>query len=579
MIDIADVLIVTATRIESKAVMEVFRSASGRAPQPVSIDDRMYHNLGTINGAKVFLVQSEMGAGGLGASSFTVQKGIAALAPAAVIMTGIAFGINADKQSIGDILVSRQLMLYDYQRISTAGKRKPKLIARGDRPHASSWLLDRFRSADMYWDETSVKVRFGLILSGEKLVDNISFRQQLHELEVEAIGGEMEGAGLYTACQEAKVDWIVVKSICDWADGNKIEKQEMHQQLAAKNAANFVLHVLQHAPLKREEKKRELAANSKTETKTAQVTILLDREFHEFTPDEQNSFIFALSRIVNVPPEQIQIIRVAQGSVLLTLEMSEESALVLLSMFLQKNPILYNLRISKVEITQTPDVPVLSVTSTGTAIDKTDQPVSRVTRSQIYSSESRNYERAVFVSYAWGGESERTVGELEKSFSKRGIKIVRDKKDLGYKGSIDEFEQRIGQGQCVVLVISDKYLRSEHCMNELVEVNNNRTLRERVFPIVLPDAHIYKAIDRLAYIRHWEMQIKELNQAIKEVDTLTNLDAITADLDKYARIRGSFDNLVDLLSDMNTLTPEIHAESDFSVLVDAVKQTISKSKP
>ena len=42
------------------------------------------------------------------------------------------------------------------------------------------------------------------------------------------------------------------------------------------------------------------------------------------------------------------------------------------------------------------------------------------------------------------------------------------------------FEQRIGQGQCIILVISDKYLRSEHCMFELVEVDKNRDLRERI---------------------------------------------------------------------------------------------------
>ena len=83
------------------------------------------------------------------------------------------------------------------------------------------------------------------------------------------------------------------------------------------------------------------------------------------------------------------------------------------------------------------------------------------------------YENAVFVSYAWGGESERTVDELEQAFAARGLRVVRDKKDLGYKGSIEAFEQRIGRGQCVVLVISDKYLRSPHCMYELLKMQEN----------------------------------------------------------------------------------------------------------
>jgi hypothetical protein len=191
-------------------------------------------------------------------------------------------------------------------------------------------------------------------------------------------------------------------------------------------------------------------------------------------------------------------------------------------------------------------------------------------------SETNNYENSVFVSYAWGGESERTVNELEKAFSQQGINIVRDKRDLEYKDSIEAFERRISKGQCVVIVISDKYLRSEHCMYELVELQKNQNMRAHVFPIVLSDAKIYKAVERLSYIKHWDMQIEQLNQAIKQVDVMTNLSGISADLDKYARIRASFDYLIDLLSDMNTLTPDVHRETDFSILITAVKQTMIK---
>jgi nucleoside phosphorylase len=101
-------------------------------------------------------------------------------------------------------------------------------------------LLDRFRSGDNDWQYAPT--HFGLVLSGEKLVDDLTFREWLLKIEPEAIGGEMEGAGLYAAARNAKVDWILVKAICDWADGTKNDDA---QQLAARNAAQFVLHVLQ----------------------------------------------------------------------------------------------------------------------------------------------------------------------------------------------------------------------------------------------------------------------------------------------------------------------------------------------
>lgn len=189
-----------------------------------------------------------------------------------------------------------------------------------------------------------------------------------------------------------------------------------------------------------------------------------------------------------------------------------------------------------------------------------------------------SFANTVFISYAWGGDSERVVDELDRAFSKRGILLTRDKKDLDYKGYLESFGERITRGQCAILVISDKYLRSEHCMSELVELANNRNLREYVFPIVLSDAHIYKAVDRLNYIKYWDDRIDQLNTAIRGVDGPTNLAGLTADLDKYARIRAVFDNLTGLLSDMNTLTPEVYDADRFSSLVNVVEERISKKR-
>lgn len=242
---LADVLIVTVTRLEARAVLTAFEAATGQKAQPVSIGDRVYRNLGSLNGTRVFLALSEMGAMGLGASLQAISKGIAALHPRAVIMVGIAFGMNESKQALGDILVARQLMLYEAQRVGS-----PQLVARGDRVHASSWLINYLSSAELDW--TGAPVRFGLMLTGEKLVDNLDYREGLKRLEVEAIGGEMEGAGLYVACQDAKVDWVLVKAICDWADGNKAQDKDARQDQAAKNAAGFVVHALGHARLLRD---------------------------------------------------------------------------------------------------------------------------------------------------------------------------------------------------------------------------------------------------------------------------------------------------------------------------------------
>ena len=64
----ADVLLITVTKTESSAVLQCFEAMSNSKAKPIHIDNRVYFDLGKINGAAVFLTQSEMGSGGLGAS-------------------------------------------------------------------------------------------------------------------------------------------------------------------------------------------------------------------------------------------------------------------------------------------------------------------------------------------------------------------------------------------------------------------------------------------------------------------------------------------------------------------------------
>ena len=92
-----------------------------------------------------------------------------------------------------------------------------------------------------------------------------------------------------------------------------------------------------------------------------------------------------------------------------------------------------------------------------------------------------DYEQGVFISYAWNGESEEMVDQIEQSLRERGIRIIRDKRDLDYKGSIGEFMERIGRGSCVIVIISDKYLRSPNCMFELVNIADGKDFHDRIF--------------------------------------------------------------------------------------------------
>ena len=244
--DKADVLLITATEVETRAVRSLILQQGGIF-ELHSIDGQTYFDLGVIGNARVFLVQSEMGAGGPGGATLVAFEGIKALSPRAIIMVGIAFGLRPGEQQLGDILVARQLLGYQAQKIDTGGEGREHIKARGDRPHASPHLLSRFQAGVLDWP--GPEVFFGLVLSGDLLVNHRDFRDKLLRLEPEAIGGEMEGTGVYAAASREKVDWIVVKAICDWADGNKDVNKALYQQQAAENAARFTFHVLRQTGL------------------------------------------------------------------------------------------------------------------------------------------------------------------------------------------------------------------------------------------------------------------------------------------------------------------------------------------
>lgn len=187
-----------------------------------------------------------------------------------------------------------------------------------------------------------------------------------------------------------------------------------------------------------------------------------------------------------------------------------------------------------------------------------------------------NEKHKVYISYAWGGESERVANELDVTLQASGITIIRDKRNLGYKGIIRNFMQEIGRGHAVIIIISDKYLKSPNCMYELVEIAKNKDTYDRIFPIVLEDADIYDPVNRITYIKHWEKKIKTLDKAMKSISS-ANQQGLRDEIDSYDEIRDNIADLTFMLKDMNTLTKEMHEDDNFTSLISAIKERLEKS--
>lgn len=241
-------LLVTANENETNALVgdPIFKCKEERSNDP---NDSTYYNVGTYGAYNV--VHFELNSQGSVTSEsaiLAVHTAIREYHPDAVVLIGIAFGREDDNtknssQQIGTVLISEKVADYE------SGKIKNRTMqSDGAIPESGPQLLSAFKHYARTWDYeiNGVKVgyKIGTILSGDKVVDDIEFKKKLFERYPRAIGGEMEGRGAYAACRRNNLnEWIIVKAICDWGDGNKSNNKEERQVIASKSAVSLLSHL------------------------------------------------------------------------------------------------------------------------------------------------------------------------------------------------------------------------------------------------------------------------------------------------------------------------------------------------
>ncbi len=113
-------------------------------------------------------------------------------------------------------------------------------------------LSDRFRSLAAWTyelpDGKKSSRRLGLLLSGDKLLANAKYRDELLGKFERAIGGDMESWGLAQACRECNVEWIAAKGICDYGDEDKAYNKDERQQVAIRASVSLCVAVLTVRP-------------------------------------------------------------------------------------------------------------------------------------------------------------------------------------------------------------------------------------------------------------------------------------------------------------------------------------------
>ncbi len=288
-----DILILVATSTEE----EELKTAAKNLGLPFSQrnvvgphgDKLKFFSLGKIGPNTVNAVRTGLGPlSHRGSASSAIRYRIATSA-SAIIQLGMAFGIDPERQKIGNVLVSTSIIPYDLREVrpaSSAAVELPRdiLVAEDDvgienskashsgekaqepakgtdeadyvvsyvhatRHRAKSSLIKLFE-AENERTERAYGVHFGGMLSGGARIFSRKFLGELvkgvPQADDSIVGGEMEGAGLLSVSPPEDPLWIVVKGISDFADKDRDSIITTSRPVACRNSAEFVLSALVH---------------------------------------------------------------------------------------------------------------------------------------------------------------------------------------------------------------------------------------------------------------------------------------------------------------------------------------------
>ena len=254
---ITDVVIITALAKECEAVLRHLGSY-----QKVQIKGRTFYRASVQaqkpNHSYQVVVLSLHAMGNYHAAVAT-QQAISVWNPSYIVLAGITGGVQkGDSRYLGDLLVGEQIVAYEPGKQTESGIQRRYDVYRPARAllevaktlPPQEWALSTIiPRPDGTTNRVIPQVHFGVVASGEKVVTDSALTTELQSDWAQLAGIEMEGIGAAIAAYDADFlpGVLLVKGMCNWADGSKNDEWQAY---AADVAASFVTGLLKSEPFK-----------------------------------------------------------------------------------------------------------------------------------------------------------------------------------------------------------------------------------------------------------------------------------------------------------------------------------------
>lgn len=172
---------------------------------------------------------------------------------------------------------------------------------------------------------------------------------------------------------------------------------------------------------------------------------------------------------------------------------------------------------------------------------------------------------SIFLSYCW--QNSNFADAIDHAFLPTGIKLKRDIRDINYTDSIKEYMLEIRSVDFVLILISDDFLKSANCMFEVLEVLKEQNFKEKILPVLISGTNIFRAEDKLGYIRYWGDRYTELKEKLQGLDPTSTIELLR-ELRHYQNIGQSLDAFFAQITDMNLITDKELTDSNFKTIFD-----------
>lgn len=181
--------------------------------------------------------------------------------------------------------------------------------------------------------------------------------------------------------------------------------------------------------------------------------------------------------------------------------------------------------------------------------------------------------KIVYVSYKHSKTTNRHIEAIINGLTANHINYSIDKEHVGYRDNIRKYEEEIGQGARIIVIITDDYLESPHCMYELTQIWKNKNVQERVFPIIDIEKYSRDSEGLLKSKAYWKKE-RDKKCGLLTQETGSN-ELLQREVDDINDIMNNINDVWTYIHDMNSLDMKTLTQDNAQYLMNQIKDSFA----